>query len=74
MLLEEATDLDGKPLPAQLLYLSDLDISRERHLGELVDLAGEGIDQLFEHCEGYPEAPAEDARRAARVPAAPPDP
>lgn len=55
VLLDEATDLDGKPLPAQLLYLCDLDISRERHLGELVDLAGAGIDQLFEHCEGYPE-------------------
>jgi len=55
VLLGEATDLRGEPLPASLLYMSDLDISRERHLGELVDLAGEGLDRLFGHCVGYPE-------------------
>ena len=74
VLLEEATDLDGKPLPAQLLYLSDLDISRERHLGELVDLAGDGHRPALRALRGLSGAPAEDARRAARLPAAAPDP
>jgi len=55
IVLEEATDLRGEPLPASLLYLSDLDVSREHHLGQLVDQSGEGLDRLFEHCEGYPE-------------------
>jgi hypothetical protein len=55
VLLDEATDLRGEPLPASLLYMSDLDISCERHLGELVDRAGDGLDWLFGHCEGYPE-------------------
>src|SRR5713226_5194250 len=55
VLLDEATDLHGQPLPAQLLYMSDLDISRERHLGDLVDSAAAGIDRLFGHCEGYPQ-------------------
>ena len=55
IVLDETSDLRGEPLPAKLLYLSDLDISRERHLGELVDLGSDGIDRLFEHCDGYPE-------------------
>ncbi len=55
VVLDEATDLRGEPLPASLLYLSDLDVSREHHLGQLVDQSGEGLDLLFGHCEGYPE-------------------
>ena len=37
VLVEESTDLEGDRLPASLIYLSDLDISKDRHLGELVD-------------------------------------
>ena len=55
VVLDEAADLEGRPLPAALLYMSDLDVARERHLGQLVDAAGEGLDRLFEHCDGYPE-------------------
>jgi hypothetical protein len=55
VVLDEATDLRGEPLAASLLYLSDLDVSREQHLGQLVDQSGEGLDRLFGHCEGYPE-------------------
>ena len=62
--LEETTDLQGRPLPASLLYMVDLDVSRERHLEELVDEAGEGVDRLFGHCEGYPETPARGQRLA----------
>jgi len=62
VLLEETADLRGEPLPATLLYMVDLDVPREQHLGELVDLAGEGVDRLFGHCEGYPEAPTREQR------------
>jgi hypothetical protein len=55
VLLDEATDLSGEPIPAALLYMSDLDVSAERHLRQLVDLAGEGLDRLFGHCDGYPD-------------------
>ena len=55
VLLEESTDLAGEPLPAWLIYMSDLDVSREHHLGDLVDSAGEGIDRLFGHCIDYPD-------------------
>lgn len=53
--LEATNDLKGKPIPPQLLYTSDIDISAERHFGQLVDVAGAGLDQLFGLCEGYPE-------------------
>src|SRR5438067_1287264 len=36
VVLDEAADLEGRPLPAALLYMSDLDVARERHLGQLV--------------------------------------
>jgi hypothetical protein len=66
VLLDEATDLAGEPLPASLLYMSVLDTSRERHLDELADLAGVGIDRLFAHCDGYPNGPqrTREQRRA----------
>jgi hypothetical protein len=57
VLLEETEDLRGNPLPASLLYMSDVDVPRDRHLAELVDTAGPGLDRLFGHCEGYPPEP-----------------
>ena len=53
VMLEETFDLEHKPLPAQLILMSDLDISPRRHLRELVAANGEGIDRVFGHCEGY---------------------
>lgn len=50
-LLEETTDLDGQPIPASLVYLSDFDVSREEHLAELA--AAPGLDEVFGRCEGY---------------------
>jgi hypothetical protein len=52
VLLDRAVDLDGKPIDAQLVYMSDIDEPLDRHLDEL--LAGEGVDRIFGHCEGYP--------------------
>jgi hypothetical protein len=54
MVIDEDTDQSGAPLPAHLFLLSDFDVSAARHLAELVDTAGEGIDLVFGHCEGYP--------------------
>ncbi len=47
-------DSSGAPLPASLLLLADLDVNKDAHLVELAEIAGEGIDRLFGHCEGYP--------------------
>jgi hypothetical protein len=70
------TDQRGRPLPANLVYLADLDVSPEAHLAELARGAGEGVDRVFGHCEGYPSgAPGKRERlewlrsRVARAPA-----
>jgi hypothetical protein len=51
-LLEETVDLEGRPLPAMLVYLSDFDVSKDEHLVQLA--AAPGLDRVFENCEGYP--------------------
>ena len=54
VLLEETRDLRDRPIPALLVYMSDVDVPRDRHLGDLVDAASDGLDQLYGHCEAYP--------------------
>jgi hypothetical protein len=53
VLLERARDLDGNAIPAQLLYMCDIDEPLADHLEELLDLAP-GLDRVFGACEGYP--------------------
>jgi hypothetical protein len=62
--IPEETDESGRPLPAHLFLLSDFDVSKWRHLRELVETGGEGIDRLFGHCADYPAA-ATPAQRLA---------
>jgi hypothetical protein len=50
-LLEETVDLEGEPIPASLVYLSDFDVDREQHLAELA--AADGLDDVFGLCDGY---------------------
>jgi hypothetical protein len=57
IVIDADTDSSGAPLPASLILLSDLDVSKDTHLGELAQIAGDGIDRLFGHCDGYPEDP-----------------
>lgn len=61
-LLEETNDLEGKPLPATLVYLSDFDVSKEEHLVQLAALPG--LDRVFGSCEGYPQSPMAQDRLA----------
>jgi len=63
-LLDEMPDLDGRPIPATLVFMSEVDAPLHRHLAELADLAAEGIDQAFGHCTGYP---GPGAGRRARI-------
>ena len=55
-LLEETADLDGKPIPASLVFMSEVDAPLRRHPAELADVAGDGIDQAFGHCAWLPGA------------------
>jgi hypothetical protein len=63
-LLAETADLDGQPIPASLVLMTEVDAPLRRHLAELIDVAGDGIDQAFGHCAGYP---GPGARRRARI-------
>ncbi|MDP8992406.1 MAG: hypothetical protein M3N31_05035 [Actinomycetota bacterium] len=54
LIVDEATDLEGRSIPARLVYICDVDAPLERHLAELVDVTGDGVDRIFGQCEGYP--------------------
>jgi len=64
VLLERTSDLDGNAIPAQLLYMCDIDGPLADHLDELLDLAP-GLDRVFGGCEGYPTRTS--ASRATRA-------
>ena len=48
----EAVDTSA-PISAQLLFATDFDGTLADHLRELIDVAADGLDQLFVHCEGW---------------------
>jgi len=56
VILAEAKDLKGNIIRPSLVFSSNIDAPLDRHLQELVEVVGEGIDQIFSHCEGYPIA------------------
>jgi hypothetical protein len=56
--VEADTDGSGAPLPASLILLADLDVDKKTFLAELSEIAGDGVDRLLGHCEGYPASPA----------------
>ncbi len=62
--LEEPTDSGGRPIPASLVLMTEVDAPLRSHLAELIDVGGDGIDEAFGFCAGYP-GPV--AQRRARV-------
>lgn len=54
VILEEARDLDNKIIQPSLVFSSEIDAPLERYFNDLVDLAGDGLDQIYSHCENYP--------------------
>ena len=43
------------PIPNKLLFATDFDGTLKDHLFDLIDVASDGLDRLFGHCEGWPE-------------------
>jgi hypothetical protein len=64
VLLEPGRDLDGNALPAQLVFMSDVDEPLAGHLDDLLALA-DGLDLVFGHCVDYPARG--EATRQARL-------
>ena len=52
------TMLRGRRIRASLLYAANVDGRAPNHLQNLVDKAPDALDQIFAHCDGYPEASA----------------
>jgi hypothetical protein len=66
LILDETRDLAGATIPAQLVFLEDVDAPLNVRLNELTRMVGFGIDEIFGHCEGYPVAiPLSPLERAA---------
>lgn len=63
-LLDEVTGLDGRPIPASLVLMTEVDAPLRPRLAELIDVGGTGIDQAFGFCDGYP---GPGSRRRARI-------
>jgi len=64
VLLEDASDLRGRRIPASLVYFADVDGSADSHLAELAELGDAGLDATFGLCDGYPEVPTPAGRLA----------
>src|SRR5947209_4692067 len=65
VVLDATVDLDGAAIPPQLVYMADVDAPRERHLTQLVTIGGSGLDQIYGHCEGYPDESMPQAAEAS---------
>jgi hypothetical protein len=56
LIFDEALDVRGRTIPASLVFETNYDEPFDDHLAELVDVAGGGLDRIYEHCSGYPPA------------------
>jgi hypothetical protein len=54
--LDETRDLAGGTIPAQLVFLSDVDSPAGPYLPAFVEAFGDIVDDVFGHCAGYPAA------------------
>lgn len=61
-ILDAVTLQSGREIPASLVYMADVDGTAGQHLADLVAQAPAGVDEVFGHCEGYPQLP-EDSHR-----------
>jgi hypothetical protein len=55
----------GPPIPASLVYMSDVDAPVWRHLIALVRVGGARLDDVFAYCEGWPSGSASTWARVA---------
>lgn len=56
-------DLEGREIPASLVYMCDVDAPSAAHLRALADQHGTGLDAVFGSCVDYPEGEVTKQRR-----------
>jgi hypothetical protein len=61
--LDPTHDLAGATIPAELVFLSDVDSPAGAFLPAFVEAFGDTVDDIFGHCVGYPAAAHGEAAR-----------
>lgn len=51
----KAYGVNPKPWQPALAFLGDCDGDRDAFLAQLVEIAGDGLESIFAHCENYPD-------------------
>ena len=64
VVLDESTDLQGDRIGPSLMFMADVDVPKDRFLREFAQVAADGLDEVFTHCEDYPTTPTVDERVA----------
>ena len=54
VILDTGPDIHGNPIPARLVFTTNYDLPLSGHLASLVNVAGEGLWQIFSMCEDAP--------------------
>jgi hypothetical protein len=54
VIFDTSEDLDGNELPPQLALLTNVDAPLDKHIEDLVNHCGTGLDEVFGFCEDYP--------------------
>lgn len=49
----EAAQVRGKAIPPQLILSTNYDGKQKAHLHELIKVGGEGLKEIYSHCEGF---------------------
>lgn len=55
IILNEVKDLEGEVIPAQLVFMANVDIPPKQFLEHLLNQINSGVDAVFECCCNYPE-------------------
>jgi hypothetical protein len=53
-LLEPTTDLSGRAIPAELIFMADFDAPLDARLEDLFEVGEKGLVGLMSHCSGFP--------------------
>ncbi len=53
VILEEAKDLKGNTISPALVLSTNYDKPLNKHIEELVKIAGDGLEEIYHHCEGF---------------------
>ena len=57
VVVDESLSVDGtlRSVEPFIVFSSNYDDPLDKHLEQLVDVAGDGLDKIYSHCRGYPD-------------------